>query len=141
MPEGEARSMGERAFITLSSFMAGMGGSMHWSMRGGYMHRKHAERKKIERRTKKTPPTTKQKPHTHTKIKNPGHQSQAVLHPKPCQKDQPQGSLIAGTRGRKHQANCPLAIVPCVPFFHLYIYGFPTKAQDPPPSSPPRCKQ
>ena len=25
--------------ITLSSFITGMGASMHWSMRGGYMHR------------------------------------------------------------------------------------------------------
>ena len=37
---------GERVFITLSSFMAGMGGSMHWSMRGGYMHRKHMQRER-----------------------------------------------------------------------------------------------
>ena len=68
--------------ITLSSFITGMGASMHWSMRGGYMHRD---------RQKKT-----------TTV----HQSEAALHPKPCQMEKsPKSVWLEVTVVRKEATN------------------------------------
>ena len=61
-------------------------GGIHALVHAGRLHAQETCREKEDSKKIKK----HKNPHTYTKIKKTGHQSQAVLHPKPCQKDQSQ---------------------------------------------------